>query len=298
MVLRDGLRIGTLDVAVDSVDQPRFGLMANGDRGIGVVTTYVITDAAGLEFDVQDTRWRNGGREVAASVVTGGTSMTNLLDGRLSLAARPVESGICTSDLRQARVKLDSYDFTASLYMAQETELDTAAGLDVGSILREAGAILVGSRRQLLGDTGRARRHSCVVFPTESDVPVLAFLLTRVLPLKHMWFAPDSTKGPRDYKPPPMVQETGRRVYVILLELPSVGAGYYVGETGIAVTERFRQHKIGYKHSRHAHKYGLRLVPDLYEREPVFGSNDESKAGEADLYGRLKAQGYTVRGGH
>lgn len=38
----------------------------------------------------------------------------------------------------------------------------------------------------------------------------------------------------------------------------------YVGSTGLAVEQRFANHKRGYKGNRYVQLYGLRLRPDLY----------------------------------
>ena len=40
---------------------------------------------------------------------------------------------------------------------------------------------------------------------------------------------------------------------------------YYVGLTGLSPQERFRKHQMGHKSNYFAHKYGKRLVPELYE---------------------------------
>jgi hypothetical protein len=39
---------------------------------------------------------------------------------------------------------------------------------------------------------------------------------------------------------------------------------FYVGSTGLAPEQRFKNHKRGYKANRYARRYGLRLRPDLY----------------------------------
>lgn len=39
----------------------------------------------------------------------------------------------------------------------------------------------------------------------------------------------------------------------------------YVGMTGLLPDERFDKHKAGIKANRFVQRYGLRLVPDLYE---------------------------------
>lgn len=45
----------------------------------------------------------------------------------------------------------------------------------------------------------------------------------------------------------------------------------YVGLTGLPVDHRFENHKNGYKSARLVKKYGVRLMPELYEHlNPMF----------------------------
>jgi hypothetical protein len=62
----------------------------------------------------------------------------------------------------------------------------------------------------------------------------------------------------------------------------------YVGMTGLPVDHRFENHKNGYKAARLVKKYGVRLLPDLYEHAVQM---------EKDLAADLRAQGYAVAGG-
>jgi hypothetical protein len=56
-------------------------------------------------------------------------------------------------------------------------------------------------------------------------------------------------------------------VYVILLYDSSRGGrwGLYVGQTSLDPDWRFDQHKSGYKASRAARRFGVRLLPHLVE---------------------------------
>ena len=40
----------------------------------------------------------------------------------------------------------------------------------------------------------------------------------------------------------------------------------YVGMTGLAPEERFKKHKAGIKSNTYVEKYGIRLLPSLYEK--------------------------------
>ena len=71
----------------------------------------------------------------------------------------------------------------------------------------------------------------------------------------------------------------------------------YVGMTGLDPAERFANHKRGYKSAWTVRKYGLRLLPEMYEcfNPMPFQAAVEMERGLAD---DLRAAGYTVTGGH
>ena len=71
----------------------------------------------------------------------------------------------------------------------------------------------------------------------------------------------------------------------------------YVGMTGIPVDHRFENHKNGYKSAWVVRKYGLRLMPELYEHlNPM--PFEAAVQMESELAEDLRAAGYTVTGGH
>jgi predicted GIY-YIG superfamily endonuclease len=70
----------------------------------------------------------------------------------------------------------------------------------------------------------------------------------------------------------------------------------YVGMTGLAVEERFRNHKNGLKSAWIVKRYGIRLLPELYEYlNPM--PYEAAAQMEKDLAADLRAEGYTVTGG-
>jgi len=71
----------------------------------------------------------------------------------------------------------------------------------------------------------------------------------------------------------------------------------YIGMTGLSPEERFQNHKQGLKASRVVQLYGVRLLPELYE---IFNPMPFEAAleMERELAEDLRAQGYTVTGGH
>ena len=71
----------------------------------------------------------------------------------------------------------------------------------------------------------------------------------------------------------------------------------YVGMTGLPVAHRFENHKNGYQAAWTAEKYGVRLLPELYEHlNPM--PYEAALEMERDLAEDLRAAGYTVTGGH
>ena len=70
----------------------------------------------------------------------------------------------------------------------------------------------------------------------------------------------------------------------------------YVGMTGLPVQDRFQNHKTGRKAAWVVEKYGLRLMPELYEYlNPM--PYEAAAQMEKDLAEDLRADGYTVAGG-
>jgi hypothetical protein len=70
----------------------------------------------------------------------------------------------------------------------------------------------------------------------------------------------------------------------------------YVGLTGLTPEERFANHKLGIKSSSFVKRFGIRLLPELYEHlNPM--PYEAAAQMEKDLTEDLKKAGYTVVGG-
>lgn len=71
----------------------------------------------------------------------------------------------------------------------------------------------------------------------------------------------------------------------------------YVGMTGLTITQRFANHRNGYKSSWVVKKYGRALMPELYQHlNPM--PYEAARQMETDLAEDLRNAGYTVTGGH
>jgi hypothetical protein len=67
----------------------------------------------------------------------------------------------------------------------------------------------------------------------------------------------------------------------------------YVGMTGLDPDVRFDKHKAGIQSNRYVHKYGLRLLPELYELYGVL-SYDAARDLEVELAIDFREAGYGV----
>ena len=71
----------------------------------------------------------------------------------------------------------------------------------------------------------------------------------------------------------------------------------YVGLTGLTPEERFANHQQGIKSSLYVKRFWIRLLPELYEHlNPM--PYEAAAQMEKDLTEDLRAEGYTVVGGH
>jgi hypothetical protein len=112
--------------------------------------------------------------------VTSPVALLQRLSGSLRLSILRAGT-VAYCELRQAQRKGDRW---ANLFKATHGELDEGAGISVARELRAGGAIDVGTREQLIGDDGPRRSYLCATFdPEDRHTPVLAFLLTRAMPL-------------------------------------------------------------------------------------------------------------------
>jgi hypothetical protein len=71
----------------------------------------------------------------------------------------------------------------------------------------------------------------------------------------------------------------------------------YVGMTGLTPEERFANHKAGTKAASMVKRFGLHLLPELYEHLNPMPFEAAAQM-EKDLAEDLRRTGYTVTGGH
>jgi predicted GIY-YIG superfamily endonuclease len=88
-------------------------------------------------------------------------------------------------------------------------------------------------------------------------------------------------------------------VYVVYLRNPKGDgkAGYYVGMTGLTPEQRLANHLSGVKAARIVSRFGVRLVPTLYEHLNPMTYEDALRM-EGELAESLRKRGFQVFGGH
>jgi hypothetical protein len=105
---------------------------------------------------------------------------------------------------------------------------------------------------------------------------------------------PGSVKTPKARTP-----RKKHSVYVVFLRNPRGDgkAGYYVGMTGLSPEQRLDNHLRGIKAARVVTKFGVRLVPTLYEHLNPLTYQDALRL-EGELAESLRKRGFQVFGGH
>lgn len=139
-----------------------------------------------FSLELKFIEWGDGLVELHPNVVSGSEKMLSL-HGRLRLSVKTISSGRLrgtrSCSLRQARFK-PGVTAHSNLFNASFEDLDKHSGIDTYSTLYDLGAIDLGTKEDVFSDMSTKRNELCVVFdPKNVDVPIAAFIISRVLPL-------------------------------------------------------------------------------------------------------------------
>lgn len=136
-------------------------------------------------IDLAYTRWETGERDVhVLDVESSNRALKNRLTHGLRLGIKLLSKRVCVVELRQAQIKDGDPNAWSSAYKASLSQLSEGAGLDIVEALKIAGAELVGTKEEVLGESGRNRNFICATFPEKAIwPPVVAYVATRILPL-------------------------------------------------------------------------------------------------------------------
>jgi hypothetical protein len=151
----------------------------------GVATLFDVSDDQGTHLQVANVSWDTGERDIRAiGKVRGPMPLRRLERGSLRMSVSPLEGGKAWVELSQARIKPHTLNRWSTLKKASKEQLDEGSGIDTLEALYTAGAERIGEKKTLLGESGRRSTYHCAIFDGSNVVfPVVAFVLTRVLPL-------------------------------------------------------------------------------------------------------------------
>lgn len=168
------VRGGELNVRITSTPKGAHDVLAT-------VFVYSLVCADVIQADLWLAWARNEERWVDVQSVRTPFPLLNRLDGRFRMSISDGGGATSVCSLLMARPKLDG---KVSLVPASLRELTVRLPVSVPAELRQAGALDVGSRLAVLGDSGRTRETLVATFPDDNEhVPLLAYALTRILPL-------------------------------------------------------------------------------------------------------------------
>jgi hypothetical protein len=178
--MTDPVRVGAFEIfALAGSPVGVEGSTVAGVASTGHGALYSVTDRHELHLTVRDTTWANGERDVVACERHDSPQRFDTLIERLRLGISPRDGDLYV-ELRHVRLKPNG---RGNLFAPDEAMLDDGAGLSVRGELERFGATRVGSREELLGDTGRSRSRLGATFGRDAVlVPLVAYVLTRVAP--------------------------------------------------------------------------------------------------------------------
>jgi hypothetical protein len=153
-------------------------------RSIGKVIPFHVTDDR-IDIQLGYAIFINGERDIRTLEIQKEYNTFDRLKHGLRLAIQPIPDNPRRfyAELRQAYPK-EYFDKHETLHPTiSEFDLDQGAGLSLFSELRKAGAE-VGTKQELLGDTGKRSPYLCASFSKENLwVPIIIYTATRILPI-------------------------------------------------------------------------------------------------------------------
>jgi hypothetical protein len=174
------MKIGGFIVTALETDVAVEGETVSGTPATGTARLLRVSDSAGCDLTVRDTRWDTGERDLVATERHDSPQRFDTLVERLRLAVSPL-GGELYAELRHVRLKPNA---RGNLFAPNTDELDDAAGVAVTAELYRHGATRVGTRAELLADEGRTRNRLGVMFPRDADeVAIAAYVYTRLAPV-------------------------------------------------------------------------------------------------------------------
>ncbi len=144
---------------------------------------YTVADEDGFVLHLKDMCLENGERHIFAGDNFSGEKKWDRLQEGMRLGVYPRDGGVLTR-LALARPNEGKGKKSTRGRSATREQLDEAAGLDVFQTLLDLGALKVGTRAEVYGETNRERNTLCVLYPTDKpEIGLVAYILTTIFPL-------------------------------------------------------------------------------------------------------------------
>ena len=180
------LEVGGFRLCFVREERGCIGTLTDNTEVVGDRRVYLADRDDGVALEISSfTTAQRAGAVVVSDIHHSGAPFT-VLENRLRMGARPMEDGSLSVQLTQGRLKVAGKPGLkdAGAFLASEEELDAGAGVDVAATLARFGATAFGPESELLPPKKRASNYLCVIFPPDAvDLPAVAHLLTRVLPI-------------------------------------------------------------------------------------------------------------------
>jgi hypothetical protein len=181
--MQDTLTLGTLTIR-QGVEESYQSYTVGRKKSVGRIIPFHVTNDK-IDLRIGYAIFINGERDIRTLEVQKEFNTFGRLVHGLRLAIQPVPDNHrdLYAELRQALPK-DTFDKHETLHpTTSEVDLDQGSGLSVSEELRKVGA-QVGTKQNLLGETGKRGPYLCVRFPKDNLwPPVVTYVATRVLPI-------------------------------------------------------------------------------------------------------------------
>jgi hypothetical protein len=179
---RPGIQVG--EYRVERLQRARRiqGSTKENHSSAGKATAYRVTGPRGLKVLVGDVAWADGTRDVRLLDVLGAPALFGQLRDHCRMGVDR-HGRTYVAELRKVSAKLNTTSGSIALEQTGLSGLTRIVGEPVGELLKLHGARRVGKKGEVLRATAR-KNQLCVRFPpSASDVPSIAYVVTRIIPL-------------------------------------------------------------------------------------------------------------------
>ena len=147
-------------------------------------TQYRVTGSFNVDYSLvlQYQQWQTGETDIVC-IEAKGSNLLHTVIGRMRLSLYPLNDNKQWFALKTAQLKSQSPPH-ANLFMAGADYYQEQLGFSLSDALNEQATCKVGTKEEILNETGRSKNTLAVVFDKEDiNVPLAAFTASRVLPI-------------------------------------------------------------------------------------------------------------------